>query len=275
LENSEPFTASTLTYVDSWCDQVSVSGYVPGVYLFSNLAPPMHQHRPSVLLWVTRSWYTGANRPVLDDNLDVGGYCWLTPLGQANAQREPVQMSRPANVPSSGSGSQHWEFVTYPETAGWQHSTDWAGLGESHVLPRWLDNAQRQDFHMITGQIDLDLARRSDPSATAGRVRKTQRRRRVAGVSASSATAAGGATVNVTVQLDKAVADSEDLVVLLRSDLPEFLAPSSVLVPRKQSKAVVTVRIPPMSYSVTATLTARTCHQLRGPFPSTRINLTA
>jgi hypothetical protein len=274
MENSEAFTASTLEYIDAWCDEVAGSQYTPGVYLFPGLAPQLRRHRPNVLMWITRSWYVGADRPVLDDNLDVGGYCWLTPTGQHAPKREPVEMKRPANVPAGGPLAQHWEFVTYPEAIGWQYRTDWTGPNATHKLPRWFDSGPRGDFGMITGAVDLDLARHSDPSATAGSTSKAHRRRHVTGVTASSAAVTGGTTITITVTLDQNVASADSLIILLRGDAPELLLPTSVPVPAKQNQTTVTANTLPVTSTVAVTVSARTRHQLHAPFPSAQINIT-
>ena len=87
LENGPPLTQPLTDYVANWCDTVSSSGYLPGVYCSHQLALTVHTLRSMCRIWAFRVQTTQPHpvpKPFPDPNPSgcgyIGAYAWQ--LGQ-------------------------------------------------------------------------------------------------------------------------------------------------------------------------------------------------
>jgi hypothetical protein len=231
---------STLVYINAWVRAVIDAGYGAGVYCNRGNADKMHAGltHPNTLIWVDG----GPDRPLLDP-------------------------SDPANLNPVALPNVHpWTFAAYART--WQFINS-----NTERVPLYLDTGVRQDW-TATAQTarDFDMATVFEPGIAGGGNRKGARRKSVKAISSPSSLKSGG-SANLAVTLDSPAGSPDGQLVLLRSDAPELIVPTSLTVAAGSTTGSVKITASIVSSSVKVSVTARSLRQLTGPFSSTTLQI--
>lgn len=254
IESSVVLSAQTLAYVDAWITAVQNGGYAAGLYCSDlpqagtpQVVDQLHNAYPALPIWLTRSYYSNP----LDANGDVRDITFT--------------------VPDGANPNDRWGFLAYAQS--WQFIINWTG-----TLVLYDVTGARNDLAIAAGNpapsIDFDVSNAYDPSGiTQGP--KSAQRCLVTGLTVDQATLTGGQQTTAHVQLNKAAPQPDGVAVLFRSSAPEAIAGGIVIVPAGQQTATFTVSSVLMTTAVSATLSARTMHQLSGNPVQTNVSISA
>jgi hypothetical protein len=247
-----PPAAQTIAYIDAWLAKTGSRGALYDVnahweadgktYYEAEVIRSKISHDPQTWVsWSINGPPTGVHttRWPLDDNGDVA----------------PVAVRR-------YTGNPQWGFAAFARL--WQFRTDWVPPASAIVIT---DTGQSYGLGSVAGDFDFNVAVIPDPArtrSTTGEVTKASRRARAGSVTVSPATVRPGASVSLTVTLDRRAPAPGGTLVQLRCDSADVIVPTAVRVAAGKDSASVTAAVVPGAAAGTAQVTARTLYQLAG-----------
>jgi len=179
-----------------------------------------------------------------------------------NGDVAPVALQRYSQNPA-------WDFADFANV--WQFYTDWPTAGATMIT----DPGTAYPVSQIAPKFDFNTSPDADPARTNGSRLKHDRRARVTGISTTNATIHTGATVTLTITLDRQAPSPNGSVVLLRCDSSDITVPSAARVPAGGTSVDVTAAAVVGASAATVHISSRTHYQLTDAPAITTLTITA